>query len=72
MLPDEKGKNITSRLHAYCVRDWEKSPLCLVNPHREALAGRNLLPKFPVKVELDGERRTTRVLGKTTRTKKRK
>ena len=51
-LADEKGKNITSRIHAYCVRDWEKSPLCLVNPNREALAGRNLLPKFPVTVEL--------------------
>lgn len=73
VVTDESGNHFTRRMHAYCVRDWKKSPLCLVNPNRQALAGRTILLKFPVKVELDGEKKTTRVLGKKmARTKKRK
>jgi hypothetical protein len=68
----ESGDQVMQRLHAYCVRDWLKSSLCLVNPNRQALAGRNVLLKFPVKVELDGEKKATRVLGKKAKTKKRK
>jgi hypothetical protein len=71
VIIDEKGKKFESRLHAYCVRDWAKSSLCLVNPNRQALAGRNVLLRFPVKVELDGQKRITRVSGKKTGKKKR-
>jgi hypothetical protein len=71
-IVDERGNHFVQRLHVYCVRDWQKSSLCLVNPNRQALAGRNMLPKFPVKVELDGEKKMTRVLGKKAKTKKRK
>jgi len=59
-------------MHAYCVRDWQKSSLCLVNPNRQALAGRNVLLKFPITVELNGEKKLTRVFGNKSRTKKRK
>ncbi len=71
-IMDESGNYFMQRVHAYCVRDWQKSSLCLVNPNRQALAGRNVLLKFPVKVELDGKKKTTRVLGKKAKTKKRR
>jgi hypothetical protein len=50
----------------------KKSSLCLVNPNRQALAGWNVLLKFPVKVELDGINKITRVLSKKAKSKKRK
>lgn len=70
-LLDESGNLFANRMHAYCVRDWQNSPLCLVNSNRQALAGRNLLLRFPIKVELDGQKQTTRVLGKKKQTSKR-
>jgi hypothetical protein len=72
---DENEKQYAKRMHAYCVRDWKKSPLCLVNPDRKALAGRNILLNFPLKLELDGKRKVTRIIGlkeKAKRLKKRK
>jgi hypothetical protein len=54
------------------VRNWRQSPLCFVNSVREALAGRNLLLEFPLKIELDGEKKTTKVIGKKSAGKKSK
>jgi hypothetical protein len=73
-MVDENENYYTKRMHAYCVRDWQRSPLCLVNPDRKALAGRNIMLSFPLKFELDGKRRVTRIIGakeKAKRLKKR-
>lgn len=71
-IVNESGNYVMQRIHAYCVRGWQRSSLCLVNPNRQALAGRNVLLKFPVKVELDGTNKITRVLSKKAKSKKRK
>jgi hypothetical protein len=74
IMIDENEKHYTKRMHAYCVRDWQRSPLCLVNSDRKALAGRNIMLNFPLKLELDGNRKVTRIIGtkeKTKRSKKR-
>ena len=61
-VADERGALIVREFLAFCVRNWEQSPLCTVNPRRAALAGRNLLLELPIRLELNGRRRTTRVL----------
>jgi hypothetical protein len=66
------GQTGIKEFGALFVRNWRQSPLCLVNPYREALAGRNLLLEFPLRVELNGEKKTTRIIGKRTRAKKSK
>ena len=55
------GTFLTQTTKATCIRNWRESPLCLVNPQREALAGRNLLLEFPLRLELDGAAKCTRV-----------
>ena len=55
------GAFLTQPTKATCIRNWRESPLCLVNPQREALAGRNLLLEFPLRMELDGATKSTRV-----------
>ena len=72
VIVDENEKQYTKRMHAYCVRDWQKSPLCLVNPDRKALAGRNIMFNFPIKLELDGIRKVSRIVGSKEKTKKSK
>jgi len=69
---DHRGKTVTIEFGAIFVRNWRQSPLCFVNPAREALAGRNLILKFPLKIELDGEKKTTKVIGKKSASKKSK
>ncbi|MCS6859495.1 MAG: phosphoribosylformylglycinamidine synthase subunit PurS [Abditibacteriales bacterium] len=44
-----------------CVLNWERSPFRLINPQRQALVGRPLLLGFPLTVELDGEKKQTKV-----------
>lgn len=63
-VTDDSGRIVTKECGAVLVRNWRQSPLCLVNSVREALAGRNLLLEFPLKLELDGEKKTTKVIGK--------
>jgi hypothetical protein len=71
-VTDASGQMVTKEFGAFLVRNWRQTSLCWVNPDREALAGRNLLLEFPLKVELDGEKKTTRVIGKKTAAKKSK
>ena len=61
-VTDEQGSIKIQDFHALCVHNWQNSPLCLVNPNREALAGRNLLLEFPSRVELDGRQQVTTTL----------
>lgn len=61
-VTNEAGKIISKTLSAVCVRNWGQSPLSFVNPFRKALVGRNLLYEFPLRVELDGGMRTTKIL----------
>jgi len=61
-VTDERGVPIVQEFPALCVRNWQRSPLCTVNPHRAALVGRNLLLELPLRLELNGRRRITRVL----------
>lgn len=63
-VTDTSGQIVTLELGAVFVRNWRRSSLCFVNPSREALAGRNLLLEFPLKIELDGAKKTTKVIGK--------
>ena len=71
-VTDASGQIVTLELGAVFVRNWRQSSLCFVNPSREALAGRNRLLEFPLKLELDGEKKTTKVLGKKSAGKKSK
>ncbi len=59
---NETGIIASKPILALCVRNWPRSPLCLVNPFRKALAGRNLLLELPLRVELDGRKRRTKIL----------
>ncbi len=59
---DLSKKGITKVISVICVRNWQHSSLCLVNPARKALVGRNLLYEFPLRVELDGGARITKIL----------
>jgi len=69
-ITNDNGQTLTKDIGALFVRNWRQSPLCLVNPDREALAGRNLLLGFPLQVVLDGEKKTTQILGKKPASKK--
>ena len=64
-MVDETGAMTSTTLPALCVRNWKQSPLCLVNPFRKALVGRNLLLELLLRVELDGRNRTTRTLAES-------
>lgn len=57
----ERGTSGALRFNSRCVRDWQNSPLCQVNPNRQALVGRVLILSFGFTVELDGSQRVTRV-----------
>lgn len=59
----ETDKIIMGVIDVFCVRDWAKSSLILVNRSRQALIGRNLLYEIPLRIELDGRKRTTQILG---------
>jgi len=58
---DESGQFEARGLSCLCVRNWRNSPLCLVNPNRQALAGRNLFGAFGFTLELDASRQATRL-----------
>ncbi len=60
----ENDEMISGVIEALCVRDWAKSPLILSNRSRQALVGRNLLYELPLRIELDGRKRTTQILGR--------
>jgi len=59
----ETDKLIAGVIDVFCVRDWAKSSLILVNRTRQALIGRNLLYELPLRIALDGRKRTTEILG---------
>lgn len=59
---DENGAVAAREFPALCVRDGRQRPLCRVNPNRAALAGRNVLLEVPLRMELDGLGRVTRIL----------
>jgi len=65
-IADETGRMLSKVTSVICVRNWQNSPLCLVNPVRKALVGRNLLYEFPLRIELDGGERTTKILAAST------
>lgn len=45
-----------------CVEDWDSTPFKLINPSRQALTGRDLLLRYPLKIELNGENKSTRII----------
>jgi len=69
---DHRGKTITIQFGAIFVRNWRQSSLCFVNPAREALAGRNLILKFPLKIELAGEKKPPKCSARSWQTKNRR
>jgi antitoxin (DNA-binding transcriptional repressor) of toxin-antitoxin stability system len=60
---DENGASAQRTVFCLSVLDWRRSPWCsaLINPRREALAGRDLFRAFALIAELDGRAQTTRV-----------
>jgi hypothetical protein len=58
---DETGQTVSISTSVSCVRNWRQSPFCLVNAFRKALVGRGLLLKLPLRVELNGQDRSTKV-----------
>lgn len=59
---DEAGQMKSKVLPVVCVRNWQQSALCLVNPFRKALVDRNLLLELSLHIELDGANRATKIL----------
>jgi len=59
----ETDEIISGVIEVLCVRDWKKSPLRVVNKSRQALVGRKLLYELPLRIALDGRKRTTEILG---------
>lgn len=59
----ETDEIISGVIEVLCVRDWKKSPLRVVNKSRQALVGRKLLYELPLRIELDGRKRITQILG---------
>jgi len=59
----ETDEIISGVIEVLCVRDWKKSPLRLVNKSRQALVGRKPLYELPLRIVLDGRKRTTQILG---------
>jgi hypothetical protein len=58
---DETGQTFSISTLISCVRNWHQSPFCLVNAFRKALVGRGLLLKLPLRIELNGQDRSTKV-----------
>ncbi len=59
----ERGKMISGIVETMCVRNWSRSPLRFTNQFRQALAGRNLLMEVLLRLELNGRKRMTKILG---------
>ncbi len=62
-IDDETGKTLSGNFSALCVHDWQQSPLCIANPSRKALVGRRLLLRLPIRIELNGQNRSTKIFG---------
>jgi hypothetical protein len=60
-ISDETGKTVSRFLSVLYVRNWQQSPLCIVNPLRKALVGRKLLLRLPIRIELNGQDHTTKI-----------
>ena len=60
----ENDEMISGIIEVLCIQDWDKSPLVAVNRSRQALVGRNLLYELPLRIQLDGRKRTTQILGR--------
>ncbi len=60
-IADETGKILSGNFSALCVHDWRQSPLCITNPSRKALVGRKLLLRLPIRIELNGQERSTKI-----------
>jgi len=58
---DEDGNIKSASVQCRCVMDWVSSPLCHVNPQRQALVGRNVILTLALQVNLDGARKSTYV-----------
>lgn len=58
-VADEDGNVKSTPIQCRCVMDWEISPICYVNPQRQALIGRNILLRLTLQVNLDGAKKST-------------
>lgn len=56
------GEIKTGLFRCFCVKEWKSSPFCMINPHRKAFVGRNILLDLPLNIELRGEDRKTVIL----------
>lgn len=56
------GEILSSKLPILCVVDWSNSPFVHVNPHRTALAGRDLFLELRPSILLDFANQRTRVV----------
>ncbi|MFQ6040693.1 MAG: hypothetical protein ACE5PV_07545 [Candidatus Poribacteria bacterium] len=60
-VTDEIGNVKSAPIQCRCVMNWASSPICHINPQRQALVGRNLLLTLALQVNLNGANRTTRL-----------
>jgi hypothetical protein len=60
-IVDDSGTIHSALIDCRCIPDFRDSPLCKVNPNRQALIGRNILLRLSLRVELDGASCTTRL-----------
>ncbi len=60
------GEVLRRTLPVHCVEKWNKSPFVRINPHRTALAGRNIFLELQPSVTLDFANRRTTISAPTT------
>jgi hypothetical protein len=56
------GESLSHKLPFHCVSNWHTSPFVSINPHRQALAGRDLFLELQPNILLDFAKRRTQIL----------
>ena len=59
---DETGYNAIKTFLSQIITNWEESGMHDINPNRDILIGRNVLIEFPLKIELNGRKRTSKII----------
>lgn len=58
-VADEDGNVKSAPVQCRCVMNWAGSPICHVNPQRQALVGRNIILTLALQLNLNGAKKST-------------
>ncbi len=64
-LTDVANVRQSENFEVNCISNWETSGFLTVNRNRQALAGRSLLLKLQIRLELDGKEKVTKIFHQT-------